>query len=209
MAKGRRVPAGALALMLVAAAAAPAYEHPLDTHSIREAYFLGNRKDEKAAKFLAQYAKQLPLPKKGPHIAEIELLTPYAQAVLRAYRTPGNYSAQDAERAYAAHPDLIRVHVRINLTPTYTALIVDSRGGTRQRPPDFWRDFRIELTQGKTIVPKKVSGTPIYTHGISLQGAEVWLEFDASQVGSDPARIEVLTPDGQTVGAEFDLKDLR
>lgn len=220
MSTRRKLPAAAAVLVLLGVQPAPAYEHPLDTHSIREAYFLGNRKDEKATKFLAHYAKQLPLPKKGPHVAEIELLTPYAQVVLRAYKTPGSYSAQGAEQDYAAHPDLIRVRVRINLTPTYPGYTTDSsvgKGAARERSPDFWRDFRIELTQGKTIAPKKVSGTPVYAsafHALPplagpLQGAEVWLEYDTSKIDSAPVRIEVSTPDGQTVEAEFDLKDLR
>ena len=219
MAKGYRIPAGTLALILVAAQAVPAYEHPLDSHSVREAYFLGSRKDDKAAKFLGQYVQRLPVPKAGPHVAEIELLTPYAQVVLPAFRAPGSYSAQDAERDYGAQPDLIRVRVRINLTPTYPAYITDSsrgKGAARERPPDFWRDFKIELTQGKTIAPKKVSGRPIYTSGFqappplagALQGAEVLLEFNTAQIASEPVRIEVLTPDGQNVHGEFHLKDL-
>lgn len=212
--------AGALALVLVAAQAAPAYEHPLDTHSIREAYFLGNRKDEKPARFLALYAKRLPLPKTGPHVAEIELLTPYAQVVLRAFRAPGSYSAQDAGQDYAAQPDLVRVRVRINLTPTYPAFLADSsrgKGAVRERPPDFWRDFKVEVTQGKTITPKKLSGRPLYTSAFqaprpqagALQGAEMQLEFDAAQIASAPVRVDVLTPDGQTVETEFELRDLR
>ncbi len=205
----------ALAIVLVAAQVAPAYEHPLETHSIRDAYFLGNRKDEKAAKFLGQYVKRLPVPKKGPHVAEIELLTPYAQVVLRAFRAPGSYSAQQAEQDYAAQPDVIRVRVRINLTPTYPGYIAGQ--GVRERPPEFWRDFTVNLTQGKTtIAPKKASGQPIYESAFrappplagALQGAEVRLEFDTAQIASEPVRIEVLTPDGQSVEAEFDLKDL-
>ncbi len=216
MATGYGIPAGALAVLLVAAQAAPAYEHPLGSHSIREAYFLGNRKDDKAAKFLAQYVKRLPLPKKGPHVAEIELLTPYAQVVLRAFRTPGGYSAQQAEQDYAAQPDRIRVRVRINLTPTYPGYLAGQ--GVRERPPEFWRDFSVNLTQGKaTITPKKVSGLPIYESPFqaapplagALQGADVLLEFDTAQIASEPVRIEVLTPDGQTVESEFDLKDLQ
>ena len=43
----------------------------------------------------------------------------------------------------------------------------------------------------------------------ALQGAEVLLEFDTAEIRSVPARIEVLTPEGKTVEAEFDLGELR
>jgi len=217
MATSFKLRTGALALVLVAAQALPAYEHPLDPHSVREAYFLGNRKDDKTAKFLTQYVKRLPLPKTGPHVAEIELRTPYEQAVLRAAQAPGSYSTQDAEQDYAARPDLIVVRVRINLTPTYPAYIAEGKGKLRERPEDFWRECSIQLAQGERITRKSVAGRPLYTSGYrtpcpvgcALDGAEVLLEFDASRIRSEPVKIEVLTPDGQTVEAEFDLRDLR
>ncbi len=215
MAKGHSVPSGALALILLAA---PAYEHPLDAHSVREAYFLGQRNDSKTAAFMARYVKPLPVPKRGPHVSEIELRTPYALAVERSRLRTVGYSAQQAEQDYAATPDLILVRVYINLTPTYPGYAVGGKEGPRERPWDFWRDFKIMVRQGGTIAPKKLSGRPIYASAFqwappplagALQGAEVTLEFDASQVASAPLRVEVVTPDGETVGAEFDLRDLR
>ncbi|MBI3670207.1 MAG: hypothetical protein HY237_10555 [Acidobacteria bacterium] len=196
------------------------YEHPLDGHTVREAYFLGQRHDEKTAKFLARYLKRPPLPKTGPHVAEIEIRTPYEQVVRRASQAAGSYSAQQAEQDYRAHPDRIVVRVRINLTPTYPAFIADpsrGKGEVRERPEDFWRDFSIRLVQGERITPRNASGRPLHTGGLAgpnpvvgaLEGAEVLLEFDASQIRSEPLKIEVLTPNGQTVEVEFDLKELR
>ena len=69
----------ALAAVLLAAQALFAYEVPLSSHSVREAYFLGQRNDQKTAEFFAPYKKPQPLPQSGPHVAEIALLTPYAQ----------------------------------------------------------------------------------------------------------------------------------
>jgi len=204
---------------LVVAQALAAYEHPLDSHSIREAYFLGRRHDDKTAAFMGQYLQRPPLPKSGPHVAEIELRTPYEQVVLRAAQAPGSYSAQQAEKDYTGQSNLILVRVRINLTPTYPAYVTNSRskGPPQGRPPDFWRDFKIRVLQGKTVTPNKSAGRPLYTSGLSgpylaagaLEGAEVQLEFDTGQIASSPVRIEVLTPDGQTVEAEFDLRDLK
>ncbi len=215
-----RIGIGVLAMALVSAQISLAYEHPLDSHSIREAYFLGRSSDGKAAKFLAQYVKQPALPKSGPHIAEIELRTPYKQVVLRAGQVPGSYSAQQAEQDYRDRPDLIIVRVRINLTPTYPALIADpsrGKGQVGERPDDFWRDFKIRIVQGSEVRPKGITGRALFQSGLSgprvfgdvMLGAEVLLEFDAAQIRSEPLKIQVLTPDGQSVEVEFDLKELR
>ena len=45
--------------------------------------------------------------------------------------------------------------------------------------------------------------------GATLSGAIVWEEFDAREVKSDQATVEIDTPDGQRVVVEFDLTKLR
>src|SRR5579863_10395245 len=86
-----------------------AYEHPLSFYSIWQAYFLGleNIKDPELAAFLASYLKPLPLPQSGPHVAELEIQTPYEQVVLRTLQRPINYSPQQAEQDYRAQPGVI------------------------------------------------------------------------------------------------------
>jgi len=57
-----------------------------------------------------------------------------------------------------------------------------------------------------------MGGEPQYSasdDGFVLSGAEVWLEYDASEVESSATEVEVLTPDGQDVVAAFDLAKLR
>jgi len=195
-----------------------ACEQPLRDYSVREAYFLGRRKDEKTAQFLAQYVKRLPLPKRGPHVAEIELRTPYQQVVLRARNAPDGYSSQQASQEYRKQGDRIVVRVLIYLTPTYpahTPITPIQIEPVRVRPEDFWRDFDIRLWQEKEILPQRVIGRPFYrasdiAGGGGLAGAEVELEFAADDViPSEPARVEILTPDGQRVSATFDLDKLR
>jgi hypothetical protein len=206
---------GALALSFVTLAAA-AFEYPVRDYSVREAYFLGRRKDEKTAQFLAQYVKRFPLPKNGPHVAEIEFRTPYEQVVLRARNAPDGYSSQQASQEYRAQSDRVIVRVLIYLTPTYPAhspIPLYRYEPVQVRPEDFWRDFEIRLTQKDEILPARVTGRPIYTQSDSgptgLAGAEVDLEFEASDFTSEPARVEILTPDGQRVRAVFDLEKLR
>jgi hypothetical protein len=215
VATSARIPSAILALGLLTAQVSAAYENPLDPISVREAYFLGQRNDDKLAEFLAQYVKRLPLPKQGPHIAEIELRTPYEQVVVRSHQHSIGYSAQQAEKDYRAQSDLIVLRVQINLTATYSGYSVQTTPGSAQpRPEDFWRDFSIRLIQDKPITPKKITARPGgarrgVSRGLVWGGVNVELEFETMQVSSGPVRVEVLTPEGQSVEVEFDLEKLR
>ncbi len=206
MVKCHKLAAGVI-LLAFSAAAASAYEWPLSPESVREAYFLGRRNDDKTREFLARCVKRLPLPKSGPHVSEIEIGTPYKQVVLRA-RQALNYSAQQAEQEYRQRPPVFLVRVQINVTPTYRPNLLVAR------PDEFWRGFQTRLVQKEAIAPKGISGRllysyPSYGQSAWVRGAEMFVEFDVTQISSAPVRIEVLTPDGQTAQAEFDLRDLR
>ncbi len=72
-----------------------AFNTPLSDQAVREAYFLGQRRDESMADFLNQYTKVLPRPKTGPHIASVTFLTPFALLVEYSSRQ-ADYSAQRA-----------------------------------------------------------------------------------------------------------------
>lgn len=70
----------------------------LSDEAVRDAYFLGQRNDEKTTQFLETYRRYLPMPQSGLYVSEIELFTPYAETVdLSRQRTFG-YSAQQAEQ---------------------------------------------------------------------------------------------------------------
>src|ERR1700687_4950657 len=59
-----------------------AYELPLTPAGVHDAWVLGQRNDQATAEFLAPYSKQVTnIAPTGPHIAEIEVLTPFAQVV--------------------------------------------------------------------------------------------------------------------------------
>jgi len=205
-----------LALALVTSPTAFAYESPLDSESIREAYFLGQRGDEKTTAFFDLYAKHLSLPDKGPYIELIELLTPYARVVSRSSESVAGYSAQHAELDYRADGDIIQVRVRIKFTSTYTAVKeassavdVSGKNGFVLRSQDFWRDFQVQLLQNKTpIEPRDIHGTPLFDDS-GFIGAEVWFAYGAKAVRSEDTAVEVLTPEGQRVSADFDLSKLR
>jgi len=208
--------ASLLAVTLVVSPISSAYESTLDSESIREAYFLGRRNDEKTVAFFDNYAKHLQMPDRGPYVSFIGLLTPYAQVAAHSQSVTGVYSAQQAEHDYESYRDTIRVRVRIEFTATYTALKDQKPANNNSRtqgfvfrPPDFWRDFCFELHQGNgSIKSRDIRGTPIYDDG-GFSGAEVRLEYDAKEVKSEDTSFEAITPDGQHVLARFDLSKLR
>src|SRR5205823_6761197 len=68
----------------------------LSDEAVREAYFLGQRNDEKTTRFLETYRRRLPMPKSGLYVSEIELFTPYAEAVDISRQSTISYIEQQA-----------------------------------------------------------------------------------------------------------------
>lgn len=178
-----------------------AYDHPLSDDAVREAYFLGQDKTGVNA-FLSQYAKARPVPDSGPHVAEIELSTPYAQVVEASAQNVEGYTAQQAADDYRKRGDAIVVRVKVLFTPTYSG------------DDDFWRTVSVGLVQkGKHMAATAVSGEPIYTAdpegGTLAIGAYIYVEFSVAGVKSDSVQVEVVPPEGASVHATFDLSSLR
>jgi hypothetical protein len=173
-----------------------AYDHPLTDEAVRDAYFLGQDLD-RSNEFFAQYTQTLPVPDSGPQVAEIELLTPYAQVVDVSRSHPMGYSAQQAAADYKKRGDSIQVRVKVLFTPTYTGA------------DDFWRDVSVGLVQKKHMAATGVSGQLLYTSdpdgGSWVIGADVFVEFSVSGVESDSVDVEVVPPGGVGVRATFDL----
>jgi hypothetical protein len=86
---------------------------------------------------------------------------------------------------------------------------------TPLRPENFWQNFRFATKQrGKTIATRFIRNKPIYSTPTKdtpavLDGATVWLEYDAKDIASEDTVVEVTTPDSKTIRATFDLKNLR
>lgn len=201
-----------------------AYDTELSDTALREAYFLGQRNDAKTRDFFAPYTKNLPLPKKGPYVSEIRLLTPLAQVVQISSQTTSGYSAQQARLDYQNRGDSILLVVHIQLTATYGQIDADnsakdaagkSKGGLTLRREDFWQDFHYGLKQKEEwIEPRSMRGEPEYGgadsyQGGGLVGAWVYIEYDAHNVQSDDAEVHVITIPDQEVSAIFDLAKLR
>jgi hypothetical protein len=177
-----------------------AYSHPLTDEAVRDAYFLG-QDSERSATFLADYLQSLRLPDRGPHVAQIELSTPYALVVRTSQQHPTGYSAQQAAADYKQRGDYILVRVQIMFTPTYT-------GGE-----DYWRTVPVGLVQKKHMAARSVSGEALYATDHDgdrawLIGANVFVVFSVDGVDSDTVQVEVEPPGGTTVHATFDLDRL-
>jgi len=205
----------ALALAaLLAALPVRAFDYPLSSEAIREAYFLGKADPQKRVEFLAPYTQTPPMPETGPHVASISFETPFVVIVERMAKAP-NATTGDAEQEFLGKPGMLRMRVEIDLTTSYSWILSASSSGTRLRSGDFWKDFTIRLTQdGKEIAARSVHGVPLYTFASSdtssqLRGAAVTLTYNAARISSEPADVHVLTPDGQDVTATFDLGRLR
>ena len=202
-----------LATLLLFPQNLPAMAFPLSDTAIRDAYFLGQRNDQKTAEFLKLYTRSLPLPDKGPYIAEIDLLTPYAQIVSDCSRHSIGYSAQQAAADYHGRGDTLLLQVRIELTPTYTyddavrtANDTAAELNRQLYPEDFWQAFQFKFSQEEeTFEPRAVSADPIEgaaspsDRGPTLHGSIVSLEFEAESVEPGIVQIGVTTPTGQHV----------
>jgi len=232
-----------------------AFDTPLSQEAVRDAYFLGQHNDQTTLSFFSQYVRTLPAPDKGPYIAEVEIYTPYTQVIETSRRRSMGYSAQQAELDYRHSRDKLYVRIRINFTDTYGALELyrsakaDKQLSGRNEPlPDFYRDFRVGLSQRSAqshedqwIEPLRILLQPSYVQNsnhypfipedlgfFSYAAADdssygygaasgwvyptgwlAWLIFDANDVASDEATVEVITTDGQHVSVPFDLSRLR
>jgi hypothetical protein len=205
-----------------------AYETPLTPASIHEAYVLGQRNDQATANFRTPYLKQFAENgAQGPHIAEIEVLTPFARVVDETRKgSSSGYTEDQAAQDYRRRGDLIVVRVLLMYPAAYPAAhqppAAPNPAVPPQQPPtsalrpeNFWQNFRFSLKQrGITIPTKSVRNKPIYSAATKdapsvLDGATVWLEFDAKDVRSEPASVEVQTADAETITASFDLQKLR
>jgi hypothetical protein len=204
-----------LAAALLTTSVTFAIEVPLSDEAVREAYFLGQRRDDTTAQFLETYRRYFPVPKSGPHIFLVELFTPYAQAVEASSKHGLGYSAQQARQDYQARGDSLRVGVYVRYTSTYgpgfpySSNKVPGQTGT-------WKDFQVRLTlKGVTLESRSVryEGTRMGTGGKGggsrPTGFIVWQEYDASNPTFTDAAVEIDTPDGQHVVAPFDLSRLR
>jgi hypothetical protein len=210
--------AASLAFLLLPGPAL-AFTSPLSEESIREAYFLGQRRDESMARFLDKYNRNLRPPDTGPYISSVEFLTPFASLILLSSQRV-NYSAQQAEKEHRSDDEIVAIAVQIQLTDSYPAIIVQPTGtrsgspiGYTFRSRDFWKDFDVHVwVNDNSLEPTLFTGEPNYRcddGGCVLTGATLHLELPAKLFASDSATVQVTPPEGPEVYVDFDLTTLR
>jgi hypothetical protein len=218
------LPAAALliALSLLSQSVA-AFQSQLDARAIHEAYVLGQRNDKATGDFLAGYLSEISEPQQGPHIAQIELLTPFAEVVDRSrQKSAGGYSEEQASQDYKSHGDSIKVNIVIMLPDAFPKPADGGAsappGGAEKsdlRPENFWQKFQFNLKQqGKAVPSRGISNQPVHSTATSnapavLDGENVWLEFDVKDVKSEETTVEVVTPETKIIKATFDLRKLK
>ena len=207
---------GATALLLIVAVSVPAlaFQYPLSSTDIRDAYFLGRSKSDSSATFLAQYVRKLDAPPRGSFVSRISIDTPYTEVA--AYSAAAaNYDAPTAVQDFQGKPMTVRVEVQIMLTDTYQPGSVAGQANAAPDYPPFWQDFKIKLIQDKEVVAKSVRGKFIYPPMYNGNGpvwpigAAVDLTYSPESVDSAPTTVRVTPPDGQRIEVKFDLSVLR
>ena len=152
-------------LLMVFCVSLPAspFDTPLSDEAVREAYFLGQRHD---ASFLGNYIKFLTRPKTGPHISSVTFLTPFAQLAQISSNYVGNYSAQQALLDHRGQQEFVKITVEIYLTNSYGAMIPNPQSSrSASSPPfiprhyDFWRDFRVHVSDGRQVLSPSDTGS--------------------------------------------------
>jgi len=220
MPKSRRIPPALLFFTLLTSPALFAFNSPLSDEAIREAYFLGQRRDEKMTAFLEKYKQHLREPDRGPFVSSVEFLTPFALAVLQSKDRSIGYSAQQAAEEHRGVDESVVVNIEVLFTESYGALIqqpISDRSGAPTgfafRSSDFWRDIDVQvIVKDKVIKPARFTGEPQYLcseGGCQLTGGTIRMEFPAEAFDSDSATVHVVPPMGPEVWVDFDLTGLR
>jgi hypothetical protein len=209
------------AITLLATQPLSAFDSPLSEEAVRQAYFLGQRRDDTMTRALDKYTYYLDPPEAGPDIASVTFFTPFALAVESSSQHSSGYSAQQAQIDHRAQKETVKIIVDILLTKSYSSVIVrptstrsNSPTGFAPRPYDFWKDFDVQTTvDDKTVRPFTSTGHPNVQcsdqGGCDLTGATIELEFLAESFTSTSATILITPPEGEPVQVEFDLSSLR
>jgi hypothetical protein len=193
-----------LAVASILAQPAIAYEYPLSSTAIRDAYFLGSGDPVKLGNFLERYAKHYPVPKSGQYVASVRFETPYfiiAEYISQASAF-ASYHAPDAEQQFLGKPGLCRVHVEIfyGISSTYMG--------------PYQTNYNIQLKQHDKEIPIKRTWTEgmvsMDESGPYIPGEYLTAEYSAGDIDPEaPATVEVLAPDGHNITETFDLDSLR
>jgi hypothetical protein len=187
----------AFILSLAVSLPATAYDYPLTSNSIRDAYFLGIRQGALGTEFLAGYRHPIPSLRVEEFISFARIETPFVQVAVQSSQKL-NYNAQDAVEDFRDKPLAFRIHLEICYMP--------------DAPPDA---VKIKLIQNrKEIVADSVDRSgfyapaDVYTRLRSI-GEVVDMKVDAAKIDSSSLTIQIDTPNDRHAKVEIDLRSLR
>jgi hypothetical protein len=191
-----------------------AFEWPLSSEGIREAYFVGKMDGQRRATVFEKYTVRPPMPQTGPPVT-ILFETPFLVIADDISKHVSNYFSPDALQEYLDKPVVFRVRTEIDLPSS----ISTGRGQVLPSSKDSSSDYTIRLFQGhdqnwdKELPAKSVRSWPLYhcgdEGGCIFVGWEIEAEYDPAKIESEPIRVQILMPADQQVEATFDLSTLR
>jgi hypothetical protein len=194
-------------VLLAAISLAPpvsALDYPLSSEAIREAYFLGSGDPDKRTFYFEKYTKRYPTPKSGAYVALIQFETPYLLIAEHVSQLT-DYHAPDAVQEFLGKPGICRIHVEVYWG--YTA--APTPNGSNSPYPI---DYTVRLKQsGKEIAIKSkwTQGLDSFASAPVEIGIALNYEYNADDIQSGTATVEVVSPDGKTLSEDFDLDSLR
>jgi len=189
-----------LTLAMLTAAPIRAYDYPLSSRDIRDAYFLGSGDPVKRLEYFEKYKRRYPVAKNGEYVASIFFETPFVQIAERVSQSFSNYFAPDAIKDYLGKPEVCRVRAEIYFG-------IPSSPAIRR-----WKEFTIQLKQHDKEIPLKTKWVDEMFSGDEATQAGMYLnaEFDAEQIDTDaPVTIVVVDPAGSNLVERIRLAPLR
>ena len=190
-----------------------AYDTELSDTAVREAYFLGQRNDDKDTRFFRSlHETSCRFPRRVPTFQRFACSLRSRKSFKSPARSPPATALSKRNSIINARGDTLLLVVHIEFTPTYGLIDADhsandaaGKKGLTLRTEDFWQDFRYGIKQkGDWIEPRSIHGEGQYGgpdsfSGSGLVGAWVYVEYDARSVPSDDTEVHVFTPDDQEV----------
>ena len=221
-----------VSLILCCTSVLQAFQDSLDDKALHEAYVLGQRNDQTTGNFLAPYIKQMTEGHGDLRVAEIEILTPFAQVVDDSRKNTSGYTEEQASKKYQQRGNTVSVSVTLMLPAAYpqpaegNGAAPPAANAKPEEPPD-----RSASASG-TSSPRQTARRPGETQkpqgdapvNANLQPENFWqkFQFSVKQNGKDiPSKSIHNTPiysmaakgtpsalDGASVTIEFDAKDM-
>lgn len=210
-----------------------AYQNSLDSKALQEAYVLGQRNDQSTGDFLAPYLKEMTEGRSDLRVAEIQILTPFAQVVDDSRKNTSGYTEEQANKKYQERGNTVIVSVTLMLPAAYP----QPANGNGTAPPTASAkpegDTSGSATAGAgTSASPQTAGHPGDAQkpqsdapvNANLQPENFWqkFQFNVKQNGKNiPSKSIHNTPiystatkgtpsvlDGAAVTIEFDAKDV-